>query len=75
MVREDSSEITKTAAILPLETPDWGAKLLEIIQGEFRQVNEKLSVVTSESSKATRDLDLLSKKMETVSRMEQGTTS
>ena len=29
---------------LPAKTPDWGIKLLEIIQGEFRKVNESIGI-------------------------------
>ena len=48
---------------LPAEMPDWGIKLLEIIQGEFRSISMKMTTVQEESSQNKKEVQVLSKKL------------
>ena len=39
------SDVGEAKQLLPLETPDWGIKLLEVIQAEFKKVTSSNSTV------------------------------
>ena len=48
------------------ETSDWGIKLLEIIQGEFKSVKESIGSVESTGKKNSKDLRSVEKKLSRV---------
>ena len=60
------TNVEDSAVKLPEGTPDWGIKLLEIIQSEFRSVTQHMSTIEGQSSKNTKDVKVLEKKLATV---------
>ena len=63
---EVSEELTKKEGIkmdLPPEMPEWGLKLLEIIQSKFRHVNTSLSMVESDGKKNSKSVGKLEKQL------------
>ena len=53
---DELSPETKTASKLPDGTPEWGVKMLEIIQGEFRQMNKHVASTESKSNENTKNV-------------------
>ena len=51
-------------AKLPAETPDWGIKLLEIIQGEFKSVKDQIASVDLKNNDNATDIKLMLAKLE-----------
>ena len=58
----DTSTV-ESSVKLPPETPDWGIKLLEIIQNEFRNVSKSISAVEKDSQKNSKTIKDMEKKL------------
>ena len=66
---EDEVEVkvdAKDTAKLPDGTPEWGIKMLEIIQSEFRQFTDHIGTVEIQSNNNTAELKTVQKKLEKV---------
>ena len=51
------------APSLPAETPNWGIKLLEIIQGQFKSVCKQISSVETKTNKTSKDIKQMEKRL------------
>ena len=60
----EESDIRKD--LLPEGTPDWGIKMLEILQGEFRSMSNQLSLVDSRSVSNAIEVKQMVKKLQIV---------
>ena len=48
---------------LPLETPEWGLKLVEIIQTEFRSVNTSIAIVEDSTKSNLTNISAMEKRL------------
>ena len=55
--------VIETPPHLPEETPEWGHKLLEIIQGEFRLMSKQMSMTEKTSTTNTKTIKTLESKL------------
>ena len=63
-----STEITNTAS-LPAETPEWGIKLLEIIQAQFNMMNTHVGEVEVKTNKNSEEVEKISLKLTKVEKL------
>ena len=59
-------ECNKEEAKLPAETPEWGLKMLEIIQGEFRNFTAKVDGIEKTDRSTAKTVDSLERKLNKV---------
>ena len=67
-------ELPEKKALLPEGTPDWGVKMLEILQGEFCSMSQQLSQVDVCSSSNTKDIVSITSKLEIIEKKNQDLT-
>ena len=63
---EDETTEHQSDMRLPAGTPEWGIKLLEIIQNEFRSVNSSISVAEENGKKNTHSIKKIERRLATI---------
>ena len=59
----DVIQEAKNPPKLPAETPDWGIKLLEIIQNEFKNVTSQIGQVEKGTNKNSKDIKSVERRL------------
>ena len=61
---QNSEKLSPDPPKLPEGTPEWGKKLLEIMQSEFRSVSEHVKSVETQGDRNANDIKLVERKMD-----------
>ena len=56
---------------LPAETPDWGMKLIEIMQGEFRTLSRQIKAVKKKTDDNIHDVSRMTSKLSIIEKKNQ----